>query len=257
MIFQFIGWLFRAFTPYLLGACIGVGFFFLLLQFASGPQGLVSAMAEKAGVTLPAEVDKTDVVTHTQEAPPPLVEDAHSADVVQEPVNTQPTVMAPEVIVVSSLATSANPPAAASESLIATQTSSPILAQREESPVSRANLDVAEDVLVEERGKVASPVAQSKAPVSVAQVDNSQPQGCGVPPRGPGVEMSRFMACQWRNNCLAYLSQSRAMNHQARNRCVMSGRNPVICRDYFNAMEQRFNVSSCNRPQAGYPVRRW
>ncbi len=278
MLHQLFGWLFRTFTPYLLGVCIGVGFFFLLIRFTSGPDSLVWNYAG-AGFSKAQDANQ-DAVAETAPEPVKPTAAVETAPAVAEPafapVQSSPVAAIqppppaaqepPQEVPVISVAAKPEPPVAPQQQVddgpVKSAFNDAYQAHRAQHgavtpPPVKPELFVDESVAVAEaeRSVVAKTPVES-APAPAAPKSDVQ-VNCGTAPRYPGPEMDRFMACQWRNNCLANRTRTLAMLAQGRNECVMSGRNPVQCRDYFAAIEKRTNLESCNNPQAGYPVRRW
>jgi hypothetical protein len=255
MIFRLFSWLFRTFTPYLLGVCIGVGFFFLLIKFASGPEGLVGVNGTLIGIDT-AKVAEIIPGKAKEIFLPELlqVQDSEPVAVAKPAEPVEPAVV---VAAAPAKISSPEPPAAPQPEPIAEQSASPVEFEEVSEPVFAAE-DPDDHSFAGYHGKDRS------TDTAITLVENIktpstdfQPVQCGQSPRYPGPEMNKYMACQWRNNCLASRAQTKAMLAQGRKDCVMSGRNPIACRDYFDTIEQRTSLESCNRPHAGYPIRRW
>ncbi len=227
MLYQIFGWFFKNVTPYVLGVCIGVGFFFLLLKLTSGPDGLIVEDETKKAQNVAAEIKLAPIQTKNIKLPKSVT----APDDVQVEANKkEPTAR-----------TGLKAAYLATKSLLNSVTETSIDEPAKPEKNSRAD------------SKSSSRVANAN---STSSLKDTKPRNCGFNPRYPGVEMNRFLACQWRNNCLATRSQSKAQLAQARHNCVMSGRNPLSCRDYFDNMEKRASLDSCNRPQTTYPAYR-
>ncbi|MBF0358703.1 MAG: hypothetical protein HQL70_08840 [Magnetococcales bacterium] len=223
MLYQAFGWFFKNVTPYILGVCIGVGFFFLLLKLTSGPDGLI---VNKETKKVHADVAAVIKAAPIQAKKIDLPKSATTTDKAQEDTsNSEP-----------SAHTGLKAAYLATKSLLNSVTETPT----DKPEKSRR---------IERKSSSSVAIAESRQNQS-----DTKPRNCGTSPRFPGVEMNRFLACQWRNNCLASINKSKAQFAQARHNCVMSGRNPLSCRDYFDKMEKRTSLDSCNRLPTAYPA---
>ncbi|MBF0447378.1 MAG: hypothetical protein HQL67_04170 [Magnetococcales bacterium] len=238
MILSFIHWIFRTVTPYLLGACIGIGFFFLLIHLISGPSGLVSVNNKM--IRFSQSTSEDVVVASTNPTP----------DTPASPVNAalsgseQKTSDEPVSSIVENLSASAVPPSEPTD-----QKSSETVEQQPQSPAEL----VPEQSVAGVMEKAWQPVVTEKRVEEAAAPGAAlSPVDCGTPPGYPGEEMSRYMACQWRNGCLSAVQQESVRLSQGRKDCVMSGQNPIFCRDYFDALQNRFDPAVCNQRQAHF-----
>lgn len=84
-----------------------------------------------------------------------------------------------------------------------------------------------------------------------------KPMGCGSPPNRPGRIMDRYLACQWRENCLSRLSRARNMIEQDKRGCPTSGANAQSCLSYYRALEQQYNPTLCGGWPALHTPRMW
>lgn len=282
MIFQFFGWLFRTFTPYLIGVCIGIGFFFLLIRYISGPEGLVAVNKKFAAVEVleVAKVNASSIENRSLPQPvvavvPPVVENVvetvadpetndlqDEVDVVVEAVDTDVVEAEAPDIAEDSLQESVA--AEYSDSTSSNDSDEDLQAPELSAPSGDLMLEAStpayeiDESVYSQNSNLLQDEARPAATVATTS-DEEQPVDCGRPPRypGPGPELNKFLACQWRNNCLASQAKAKAMLVHGRENCVMSGGNPVACRDYFDSLKGRYNPEVCSNPQAGYSARRW
>lgn len=213
-----IHFLFRLVTPYLLGVCIGVGFFFLLIQFVAEPEGLVRAVKEAAS---------TEPWQNAANAPP------------------------------SPPRSPATSPPKTSETPGPTPSSSPSPIH---SPLDRTSTSVSKPVAdprENDRARTAPPSSPkkeratasttAKPPESRNDQEGVFPRHCGFPPPYPGADRDRFMACQRRNECLAYRHYVNRRLSQDHDQCLLSGGQPTWCHDHFAALRRSFDPADCNR----------
>jgi hypothetical protein len=233
MFFRLFGWFFKTFTPYILGVLIGVGFFFLLLRFTAGPVGMSWNGDNKTNNT---------TVEATKQTPTPVKDIA-----VPNSVIVKNSAMMDKINSVAKSQAKFRAEYQAKKELKKAAVKKP------SKTTTTNNLAVGKPDEIVVKTKQATTVAES-SPEN--QVDITA-KNCGAQPRYAGVERNRFVACQWRNNCLATRLNSLAMLTQGRKNCVMSGRNPVACRDYFDSMERRNSLESCNRLNRSQNARNW
>ncbi|MBF0455221.1 MAG: hypothetical protein HQL72_10455 [Magnetococcales bacterium] len=250
MVFQFFGWFFRTFTPYLLGVCIGVGFFFLLVKFVSGPQGLMwetSLLSQSESVTAAEHISEP-----VEEGEALSTSPAAATSLLSQPVEppTPPPETGKSSVMVSSFVNT-------HEEKTKQEPVAPLSSKQEASPLHIPRETLTEPPKKEQRPKAVVPSASSQPKAAPASPSTTEYVNCGYPPRFSGPEMDRFLACQQRNACLSVQTRGKLMLEQQRNNCVMSGQDPVVCRDYYAANSPYYSLESCNRPQAGYPSRRW
>ena len=231
-----------------------MGFFFLLLRFTSEPEGLVWNGNEKNS---PNAVVAAEVVPDPVKliAPPVLIiPQIPDMEVVSKPPDMEVVSKPPDMEVVSKPKDDGPVKSGFKTAYLAHKT------PPAQPSVKKVVKKAVKSVFVVDESVDSVAVNKNVPAVLVSSVKLQQSDklvDCGPSPRYLGVEMDRFRVCQWRNNCLATRSQSAAMLVQGQKNCVMSGRNPVACRDYFATIKQRTSLDSCNSPQGGYPVRRW
>ncbi|MBF0194483.1 MAG: hypothetical protein HQL71_07975 [Magnetococcales bacterium] len=225
MFFRLIGWFFKTFTPYILGVLIGVGFFFLLIRFTSGPVGMSWEGDEKTKSSAEKVVIQTPIPTEEKVIPKSvIVKDSNMLDkinaVTQSQAKSRATYQANKELKKTS------------KSISSTTSTNQILSYSEP-----------DNLKTEVKTKQKTVVAKKNNAIKA----DLTPKNCGVQPMYQGVERNRFIACQWRNNCLASRLRAKAMFTQERNNCVLSGRNPFACKNYFDSMEKRYDPKDCNR----------
>ncbi|MBF0382011.1 MAG: hypothetical protein HQL69_13390 [Magnetococcales bacterium] len=235
MFFRLFGWFFKTFTPYILGVCIGVGFFFLLVRFTAGPVGMSWNGDNKA--------DNKPVETVKQE---PIID----ADIILPDSAT-----VEDGTVVANINAVAESQAKYRAAYFAKKSVEKTERQKPDKTPSKVEATVGKPDPIETDTN-AKTVTKVASKIQNRQ-DDITPQNCGAPPSYPGVERNRFIACQWRNNCLASRLRAKSMFARGRSDCVMSGRNPVACRDYFDSMEKRNDPRACNRLQSKQNATRW
>jgi hypothetical protein len=235
MFFRLFGWFFKTFTPYILGVLIGVGFFFLLLRFTAGPVGMSWEGDEKTSNDAVKVVKQAPIPTEEMVVPSSLiVKDSAMMDKINSVAQSQAKFRA---------------------DYLANRELKKSTAQKASKIVAKPNLSIGEpdNIKIEAKTEKVTTVASS----NIASKIDITPKHCGPQPLYQGVERNRFIACQWRNSCLASRLKSNAMFAQGRKNCVMSGRNPVACRDYFDSMEKRNSLESCNRLRSNQNTRSW
>ncbi|MBF0161835.1 MAG: hypothetical protein HQL88_06070 [Magnetococcales bacterium] len=265
-------WTSRHFFPYVAGILVGVGFFFLLMDFLPNLPAIPAfdwpvAGQKSVSLPVPPQPKPTPLPPGGSEAtgappvqPAPLPVDRVASVPAAPPARAQTTPVetgagpVPPGAVVSLPHTPAAPNTLATPDTLATE--QPLEPEWERDPVEMAASGAKKSQPPAARPQLAqSQVAQPPAAQSIAGA-GKLPE-CGTPPNRPGASMDQYLACQWRAECLDRLGRARRMIEQEQRGCPTVGVEAQACAAYYHALEQQYHPSLCNGWSNGRAPGRW
>ena len=236
MVSGFFKWIFRHFFPYLAGIFIGVGFFFLLDTFL--PMLPAIPVVDWSGRVAQKTVAPSEPIPQKKALPPLSGEEAplsgeKTAQTTAMPTEP-PSLPAPVVPLLVE-----DTPASAADQMASLPEEIP--EKRVEEPSAPLAGEQKAVERLSPRAKAAQPALATKP-----AHEGGKPLECGVAPKRPGINMDRYLACQWRADCLNRLERARRLIEQDKRRCPTSGNNAQACLAYYRALAQQYHASLCS-----------
>ena len=296
MLTGILKWIFKHFAPYFFGIFVGVGFFFLLKHFLpmlpempllDWPKWYIAQEVPPAPAEQPDEHASAGEAAHEVQNGDVAAEvratDLQAASVPssvgQSAVGPMDQSTLDQAVHDAGAPAQERPDAAhdpratQSDRMATSSSGTPSEAMEEEGPrEARPHVSTNLPSQIAPSAPIAgAPIAGAPiagAPVAKEERDarvewqaseraDSQKDSCGTAPGVPGMAMDRYLACQWRVNCLNRLSRARTLIEQDRQQCPTEGPNARSCVTYYRALEQQYHPAMCNNWPAYRAPGRW
>lgn len=233
MIIRFLRWLFRSFTPYLMGILLGIGFFVLLARFIGSPGKLLQS--------------SPDLSQHIAWLSGAVVGDKHGN---RDQESGATGVIAPTSPVAPNRVSTENNKSGDIANTTTTQSTSgsETLPHRPVAPPATAatgSLELSQPP--PEKVGVKKSSGATNIPKPVVNIIEE----CGPPPMRPGLDQERYMACQWRRNCQINVDNYQKMITQGLQGCPENTTHAQMCRDFYHSLERQNPPQACDGPWYG------
>ncbi|MBF0110329.1 MAG: hypothetical protein HQL76_14255 [Magnetococcales bacterium] len=258
MIGRCIHWFFRSVTPYLVGMLLGIGFFVLLLRFVDAPNGPLQSLprfseeTEWLSMMLKRfeHLDFPDAVTAID---PGIMQDNHQDRVSASPANEESS----ETLSEAPLLSPSPPAASATPSTPVAMTGglsgdTPPVPRRQNVTPSLQDPPSGRSVREMAVAKASAPVEPDEQntkgkPVFAPPANNAR-ERCGSPPRWPGPDQERYLACIWRRNCLIRLENYQKMLEDGLKNCPQQSTHAPMCRNFYRSLQRQNPPQLCDTP---------
>ncbi|MBF0147748.1 MAG: hypothetical protein HQL84_04645 [Magnetococcales bacterium] len=252
MVKRSINWLFRSFTPYVVGMLLGMGFFILLLRFMDAPGGLLQSapglsddMEWLAKFLKPLDHSEPELaLPHPEEKVATEEIRFTSLDEKEVPI-VQGREFAPATDAPSAVTTTQSLPSREETTEV---TPSPTMISAVSNPSTPSPKPPTPR---ESRKEPANKQRNLKGTNAAVSPMNIRIETCGAPPTRPGPEHERYLACLWRRNCQIRLDNYQKMIYQGLKSCPEHTIHAQTCRNFYRSLQLQNPPQICDQTWLG------